>query len=224
MERICSECSAPLGPHATPTKKTCSKSCRDKRGRRIKRQEEESNRKRSQARLLPEHLQPLKAKELKDVAHDVMKEELRPVVREALTDDVLRSVERLIRLTPRMIDCIEEDLHSVDTTIRQRAYTLLARYTLGNPSVAPAPEDPGAQGMTVVFNLPRPGDTEAPEVSVTEAPYDEINVKPCNECAVHKPLGDFEAGSDRCKECHERFREGVLARYGETSSSSEGED
>lgn len=221
MERVCSECSAPLGPHALPTKKTCSKSCRDKRARRIKRQQLAGAAKQNKN---PQHLEPLSAAtrgQLKDATYEVMKEELRPVVREALTDDVLRGVERLITLTPRMIQCIEEDLHDDDKTIRQRAYTLLARYTLGNQSVAPPPQDPAAQGMTVVFNLPRPGDTSTGE---SGTPQDVIDLKQCQECTEHKPPRDFEAGSDRCKECHEKFRQSVLERYGETSTSSETEE
>src|SRR5690349_23145594 len=55
-----------------------------------------------------------------NVAHEVAKEELRPIVRAAITDDTLRAIDKLVGLTGRMIDALEEDLDADDMVIRQR--------------------------------------------------------------------------------------------------------
>lgn len=143
-----------------------------------------------------------------DMVHEVFKEELRPVVREAITEDVLRSVGQMMRLTPKMIELIERDMEDDDPTVRQKAYTLLARYTLGNASVAPAPAEQAQAPMQVVFNLPRPG-SDAPDV-----PEEAVELRECCECHQHKPEDAFVANSERCVDCHQEVQDRVHARFG----------
>lgn len=216
IERRCSEpgCGKPLGPHALPTKKTCSAACRSKRARRIA----AARKKGGQNRGFPEELQPLyqadKGK-IEDAAMEVMRDELQPVVREALTDDVLRAIQDLVSLTPLVVAKIREDIEQdKDTTLRQRAYSLVAKYTLGNASVAPAPTDPAATGMTVNFLMPRPGD-QTPATIEAQSDSEAVELKKCVECTQEHPTTDFVANSDRCTTCHAALQAKVQARFGD---------
>lgn len=204
----CSECKAPL---SHPQAKTCGKTCRSRRSRRIK----SAAKRGAEKRALPEHLQVMSkavTSQIKDTAHEVLKEEMGPVVREAITSDVLRAVDDMVALTPRMVELIKEDMESEDASIRQKAYTLLAKYTLGNPSVAPASAEQQPAPLSVVFQLPRPGDTnsgteEAPPAEATE-------LRECSECHNTAPRSDFPDDAERCVTCHEALRAQVLERFG----------
>lgn len=144
---------------------------------------------------------------------EVMREELQPVVREALTDNVLRSIQDLVALTPTVVAKIKEDLEQeADPTLRQRAYTLVAKYTLGHPSVAPPPLDQAATGIVVNFQMPRPGDATP---SAIEAPQhsDAVELRKCVECTQDKPTTEFVGNSDRCTQCHEALQARVAERF-----------
>jgi hypothetical protein len=204
---VCSECGEAL---ANPQAKTCGAACRQKRARRIKRSQ-------TGRPPLPEHLAVMSAEKGDKLVHEVAKEELRPIVREAITEDVLRAAGRLVALTPMMVDAIEEDLQSSDKILRQKAYSLLARFTLGNQSIAPQADAPAQQPMQVVFNMPRPGSTDAPVPLPAEheddaAPAEEV--QECMECHDYKPLADFFGGSNRCIACHEELQAKVRERFG----------
>lgn len=202
----CSECKEPL---THPQAKTCSAKCRSARSRRIKAQ------RKAPKNQLPEHLGVLSdvvRGETKDTAREVLKEEMRPVVREAITSDVLRAVDDLVALTPRMVDLIREDMESEDPSIRQKAYTLLAKYTLGNPSVAPASAEAQPAPLSVVFQLPRPGDDSA---GTHEAqPAEAVEMKDCQECGKPAPADEFPDNAERCQACHDALRQRVLERFG----------
>lgn len=208
-KRICSECSNRL---ERSTQKTCSTACRSKRARRLKKQRLEASRKGGESNAHPEHLATLAAavnKNAKQVAHETLKEEMKPIVREAITEDVLKSINDLVALTPKMVAAIEEDLNNEDDKyLRQKAYSLLARYTLGNSSVAPAPATAAPGPMQVVFQLPRPGDDGQPPITVEVE-----ELRTCMECQATKPAGEFVANSERCQACHDALQEKVRARF-----------
>lgn len=214
-KRICSEY-GPNNPNCKrtldrPTQKTCSDACRNRRARRLKRQRLEASRKGGEANALPEHLKTLQtaaANEAKQVAHELLKEEMKPVVREAITEDVLSAINDLVALTPTMVEAIREDLSSDDKYLRQKAYSLLARYTLGNSSVAPAPANAAPAPMQVVFQLPRPGDDGQPPITVEAE-----ELRTCMECQATKPASEFVANSERCQSCHDALQEKVRARF-----------
>lgn len=211
FRRTCSECGGSLaakGPHA----KTCSDSCRAKRSRRLKRGKGGLE--------LPDEMKAVSEavrNEVPDIAHDVIVEELRPVVREAMTEDVLRSIHQLVALTPTAIAALAEDLQSDDPVIRNKATTLTLKYTLGHPAlIRPDDADPGKQ-LVVNLNLPRPEQPEivGDETHEGEAVEDADEVRTCDKCLATKSIGDFAADSYRCTECWESQRSDVLARYGE---------
>lgn len=147
-----------------------------------------------------------------DVVRDVMRQEVTPIVREALTEDVMGSIRQLVSLTPKMIAAIEDDLANPDDNVRQRAYTLLAKYTLGNPSVAPAPTTPAtASPMQVFFEMPRPG-AQHQDDPIHDG--DAVELKQCSECQAEKPTTEFVANSERCQDCHDRLQAKVQERFG----------
>lgn len=202
----CSECGASLAGRPSLTK-TCSQACRAKRSRRIRRAQKERGK---QLNALPEHQAVMRdiVRKTPDIAHEVMKAELAPIVREAITDDVMRSVKDLVGLTPKMVAAIEMDLESPDDRVRQKAYELVARYTFGNPSVAPQPQTPANAPMQVFFQMPRPGDADEP----VEAQVEELRT--CVECGDARPSGEFVGNSTRCQECHDKLQAKVRERFG----------
>jgi hypothetical protein len=216
IERRCSEpgCGNPLGPHALPTKKTCSDACRSKRSRRIAAARKQGGQNRAHPEEL-QHIYQADAGKIEDAAMEVMRDELKPVVREALTDDVLRAIQDLVNLTPLVVEKIREDIEQTsDTTLRQRAYSLVAKYTLGNASVAPPPTDPAAAGMHVTFMMPRPGD-QTPVAIEAQADSDAVELKRCRDCEQEHLATDFVANSDRCSQCHAELQAKVQERFGD---------
>lgn len=84
-----------------------------------------------------------------------------PVVREALTDDIMSHIQRFVHLVPQALDAIEKNLKAEDPDVRQKAATTLLRYTMGNPSVAPPPIEESKAPLKVEFMIPR-ADTAGP--------------------------------------------------------------
>ncbi len=214
MSRRCSECGKSLAGRRADVK-TCSPNCRVARSRRLKKQRKENL---AQAHIAsaytPEQAQIAETvKASTDIVRDVVREEVTPIVREALTDDVLAGIQKLVRLTPKMIAAIEVDLTHPDDTVRQRAYTLLAKYTLGNPSVAPAPQQAQTAPMQVFFEMPRPGDESSTGDETLESTA--VEIKECVECKQEKDETQFVGNSDRCQDCHERLQALVREKFGD---------
>lgn len=204
----CSDCvHDPPTALTTVHQKTCSTACRGRRSRRIARQ-----RKKQGSKGLPPAQQAMSdiiQGRTPDILRETIKEELVPLVREAITEDVMRAAASLVSMTPLMVSALHEDLQSSDKILRQRAYTLLAKFTLGNQSIAPQASAPSAQPMQVNFVLPRPGeDAEVTEVAATI-------VRECVECGANKPDDEFMGASDRCIECHEKVQAQVRERFGQ---------
>jgi predicted nucleic acid-binding Zn-ribbon protein len=184
MALVCTECGAAIDA-SYKSKLTCSPKCRKRRERR---------------RYRERH--PGKQHEARDAVitstalKDAVSKELAPVVREALTEEVLTAAKGLIRLTPKAIARLEEDLDGDDPTIRQRAYQTVVKI-VGHPALMPekATEDPQ---LTVHFNLPRP---DGMGVST-----DVVELKQCDFCGESKPLDEFVGASDRCTKCYESLQ------------------
>lgn len=190
MERTCSECGDPIRERGANAK-TCGDACRQARSRRLKR-----TRVRNIEKTKYEPHQKIVAEivngERDDLLHDIVEEELRPVVRESITEDVLTSIGQLVALTPKAIAALEDDLTSDDPVLRQRAYTLLMKYTVGHNALVESPEDADAKNLNVSFHLPRPGaDVESSAEELRE----------CDSCFQHRPLSEFVANSTRCQSC-----------------------
>jgi hypothetical protein len=193
--------------------KTCSASCRNKRARRIKREEKEA----ALARRRPKRAKHViaVAEEIENGAalHEATVEVFKPLVREAMTDSVLAGIQKLIDIQPDAIAALQRDLTNEDDKIRQTAYTLLLKYTMGNPSVAPPSTTASPSGLTVQFNLPRPGDD--PAALPAPVPADAVTLRACDVCGEEKPEHEFVAGSQRCEVCHDKTRDLLRERFGE---------
>lgn len=189
------------------TSKTCTEACRKKRSRRLKRERDE--REGFEAKYPGDGnraIGEIVRHEAYNAIAKATRAEIQPIVREALTEDVLQAVHAMIGLTPRAVELMAEDLESEDAVVRQRAYTLVAKYTIGHPALL-APKDTEAEGQIVVnFNLPRPEAIEG-EVLLDEAP------RICDTCNEEKPAGDFESGSARCSACFEEWKRRVVEQF-----------
>lgn len=207
----CSECSNKLeyedGSPKPAGTKTCTVKCRSARARRLKAEAKKRGGDKRSA-----HVQEI-SDGLKsgDALHEAAVDEFRPLVREAMTADVLRGIDTLIQGTPRALARLAADLDNPDDTIRQRAYTLYLKYTLGNASVAPPSQTAAPAGLTVQFNLPRPGDDPAASISV-ESESEELRA--CGDCHVAKPEHEFVAGSERCQSCFDGMSSMLVERFG----------
>ena len=141
----------------------------------------------------------------------VMKEQLEPVVREALTEDVLRAVQEMLGLTPLAVSALHEDLQSSDVTVRQRAYSLLIKYTVGHKALISTDDLDDNKQLIVNFNLPRPSEEDVVATDLEASEIQESQV--CDVCNQEKPSDQFEAGSSRCQQCHESRKAAILEMY-----------
>lgn len=199
--RLCSECGASLLGRKADTK-TCSQKCRSERSRRLRGL---NTNRRAKELMRPEirELVEVTRGERGDVVDEVVKEELRPVVREAITEDTLRAVQDLIALTPNAVRAIEDDLTSEDPTIRHRAAQLVIKYTVGHPAIVRPPEEEADKQLVVNFNIPRPEELPVPEAEVVT----DEETRECDMCHASKPLAEFVGGSYRCQHCYDEQQE-----------------
>ncbi len=134
-----------------------------------------------------------------------------PIVRESLTAEVLESVGAMVRLLPKMVAGLEEELTgapvwfegkplmgdngkqliAVDPDRRLKAIALLSKYTVGSPALAPQAPPESAPPIAINFGVvPRPNydaDSTAERV--------------CGVGGELRPEADFISGSDRCVHC-----------------------
>lgn len=207
--RTCAECGKPLGSRSVRAK-TCSNACRLRRSRRIRRTRTDFEQLESQGVGAAE-ISAIVRRESPDVITRVMKEELAPIVREALTEDVLRAVQQMLGLTPRAVELLQLDLESPDATIRQRAYTLVTKYTIGHPALLKADDADGSKQIVVNFGLPRPDDVSSP--GTEDTPAEAVELQVCDMCNEEKSAGEFVAGSTRCQDCFAKWRTAIMDQF-----------
>ena len=137
---------------------------------------------------------------VRDILAKTFQEELRPIIREQITEETLRAIQGLVALTPVMVEAIGRDLEHPDPQIRQRAYSVMARYTLGHTAIVTPPEEASRKTMTVIFDgMVRPGQDPEPR---EELPAPEARPRTCDVCQETKPADQFVEDSDRCQACH----------------------
>ncbi len=195
---ICSECPNEISGRA----KTCSDACRAKRHRRLRAGRAEG--------VEPSQRVDLPAGQVEAAIQNTVDAALAPVVREALTEDVLQAIKTLVSHTPQAIAAIVADLESDNDFIRQGAYRLLARYTLGHPALVPD-MDSDKQVVVVVNGVARPQAPAQPGEHLAEAtPIDAEEVtetRLCDTCNEVKPAKEFVGTSHRCQTCFVRARD-----------------
>ena len=204
LARTCSECPNSLegkGPRTV----TCSNACRLRRSRRIRRANARVEEFAEANNVGAQEIAAIVRREAPDVVTRVMKEEIRPIVRESLDEDVLRAIHGMVGLTPAAVQALEEDLLSDDKVIRQRAYSLVIKYTVGHPALV-KDDVTQAQQLVVNFGLPRP---DADDLQ----PANTIELHECDMCHEPKPASEFVAGSDRCTACFAEFAAKIRAQF-----------
>jgi hypothetical protein len=208
--RTCSECGCSLEGRS-PQTRTCSNACRKRRSAR----HAAINKRRVEEEGSPAAVQEIRKivrNEAPDVITRVLGSELVPVVREALTEDVMRAINQMVGLTPLAVAALANDLESEDALIRQRAYTLLIKYTAGHPALV-RPADTNPQGQLVVnFNLPRPDDAGS-ETEAVPADAEQVESRNCDLCGEELPETEFVAGSERCRSCFTAMQRKIEELY-----------
>lgn len=199
-ERKCEICGTDISDRH-PQTKTCSDEHKQQlalRNRNARNGRRNPQRRKVQRKVL----------EAPDEARDVLREELRTFInREALTEDVLAEIKKLVGLAPPAIRLLSTQLDSEDEVIAQRAAGLILKYTLGNASVAPEAHAKQPAQMQVVFGMPD-RNVALTDGNDTLTP-DEGDVRVCNDCHQAKPEAEFVGKSDRCQECFDRMQRKV---------------
>lgn len=169
--------------------------------------------------VVDDELRSMVHSEQTGVIAEVLQNELTPIVREAIDDEILQAIGKLVALTPKAVDALALELEATTTRngeevpdIGRRAVAArtVMKYTVGHPALAPQPT--GRSGLEVNFMLPRPNpeDTQQPEAP---APVEGEEVRECDICHQLKLDSQFVAGSNRCAECHHENRKKVLAQF-----------
>jgi hypothetical protein len=200
-QRPCTECDTLV----TPPRITCSPRCRAARSRRIR------------SRRLSSDEAQLDRTDAPRLAQDILRDELTPIVREAITEEVLEGIQNLIGHIPDAINAAAADLEAEDDVTRQKAYTLILKHGLG-PNLVPSINDDRQQELNVYFGIPRPPVAAQPPASALpvrdpEAPP--IEARQCDTCREFKAPEDFVGSSDRCHECFEGIRKTATDALGE---------
>lgn len=147
-----------------------------------------------------------------DAVQEVLKQELAPLVRESIDEDVIAAISKMVGLTTRAVEVLAADLDSEDKVMRQRAAALVVKYTVGHPALVKSSDETHTP-LEIHFNLPRPdGTVETPLVDAEGEPLEETQV--CDTCKLEKPLAEFVAGSDRCEQCFREARQRILSEFG----------
>lgn len=187
--RKCSECGGSLEGKAS-TAKTCSNRCRVARTRR-----------QSEARASGRTVGALVTDDAERATQELLREELRPVVREAITKEVLDGIHNLIGHVPRAVAVAAALLESTDEKTRYDAAKLILQHTTGNKSVVPDVNAGQGNDLIVKFALPRPEDAQE---GIIEGEV--VTEKQCDSCGQTKPLAEFVGGSERCSECYSQMQ------------------
>ena len=234
-QHICTECGEPfLSP--TTTAKACSDRCKMRRSRRRK---SEGSTFREYAvdtgdiQAAMENAKSAAVDQLPTVAREILGEELRPAIREALTSEVLKGIGDMVDLLPLMNEALRDSLQATrmvrdaegkpiegrdgqyivepDSAERMKASALVLKYTLGQAGLAPQPEAPEQAPMIINFpTMPAlPGYIEGDEP--LDLPQLPEGHRECDICREAKPASEFVAASNRCAVCNEEQRTRIQA-------------
>ena len=200
--RRCLNCGKDISHRGTRAK-TCDATCR-----------QELKRKRDVTAQLPQglvdevnrHATPTAVKRAVEAE---VREVIKPVVREALTEDVLGALQNLVNLTPDAVETLRRDMEGQDAVLAQKAATTVLRYTVGHTALV-TPQEATAPQLVVNFALPRPDDP-------TDTPLEDADateVFECDVCHLELPTTQRVANADRCQDCHDKRKHAILEQYG----------
>ena len=197
--RVCLNCGKDISHRGTRAK-TCDDACRQALSRREPLPQ----------RLVDEVNHNATATTVKKVVEQEVREIIKPVVREALTEDVLGALQNLVSLTPDAVATLARDMQGDDAVLAQKAATTVLRYTVGHQALV-TPQEATAPQLVVNFALPRPGAEDFP-VGPDEAEATEVFE--CDVCHLEQPITQRVANADRCQDCHDKRKHAILEQYG----------
>src|SRR5579875_1548367 len=133
MARTCLNCGADIS-HRDIQAKTCDDACRRAYSRKQRTAKKITQIVR-EAPHGPNTNPPDAATLTKQVVEDEVRAAVKPVVREALTEDVLTALQDLVRLTPDAVTKLGEQINGQDPVLAQKAATTVLRYTVGHTAI-----------------------------------------------------------------------------------------
>lgn len=238
-QKICSECGDPFLA-STEAAKTCCEAHRKRRQRRKEKQGQdftEYDVDISATTAAMEQAAQHALDDLPAVARELLAAEMQPIVREALTGEVLQSLSAMLGMMPLVQAALTDDLTALtmvwndegcplmeadgvtpalvpDYDRRQKAVAMVLKYTVGQPGLAPQPDAPEAAGVTVVFSgMGEPAITSS-AVDLGEERLAELESgesRQCDICELVKPKAEFVGASSRCEDCQDKLRSRVDA-------------
>ena len=149
--------------------------------------------------------------EVPEIGNELIKEELRPIVRDAITGEVLGAIKAMVNLAPQAVAALALDMQDSDPVIRQKAYDLWFRYTVGQKNLHSPEQEQATAPITINFDMPRPTFDSEGEGVIEEAE----ELRECEHCGEEKPAAEFVDDSTRCVTCNEKLQELVKQRLGE---------
>ncbi len=245
-QRICTECGVPFVAQRSNAK-TCGASHRKSRSLRKQREGAKFTEFKvaaGEVQVAMEKASVVALDTLPRAAHEALREEMRPHVREHLTGEVLQAIgEMTSRLLPLAIHALEEDLAAVlpmldrdgfpmldtegqpiwipDGDRRGKATALALKYTVGQPGLSPQPEAPEQAPITVIFPaLPAPTQVHTDADSTAEPLQLAEGERLCDMCGDAKPAAEFVGSSDRCSACHGANRARIEAAIAERTQTA----
>ena len=215
--RRCVICGDALPAGARPDRRTCSPAHakRDQRERAAKAKRAQRDRDsaaQGMGQLTTRDNQPnddvaqLVGRKRDDAIREAFIDEVRPVVREAIDTDVVRSIQGLVGLVPSAVLALQDDLTGDDPRARSVAAALVIKYTMGNPNVTPPREDSRPQ-LTIINSMP---DAASPSVDIVDVPPDADEVRRCDTCRLDKPEAQFPGDGPRCQQCMDERKAQVM--------------
>jgi hypothetical protein len=190
IRQSCRNCDEPLPANSDPRRKYCSDRCRVAFSRHMKSIEPLKGKGGPVA--VPEHIQKARALafgNMEDEVREVMREEIRKTVTQAVKDNVLGAAEGLTHLLPTVIAGLIEDVQSEDWMIRGRAQAVVLKYAM--PFGEEKVEKDDLRIINVIHNVPIP---DSPLGEAIEGQLVEL------AAGVER----FEADWPECSYCHDR--------------------
>lgn len=158
----------------------------------------------------PAYAEVFSESEERTLLQTILREELQPFVREQISEETIQAIGKLYKLVPKALAVLQADLSHPDPVVRQKAVTLIMRYSMSD-SLLPKQEDTSPQ---MHVHVPASLQVPAPEaIDSTVAEDSDVHVlgqRQCEQCGEHKPADQFEGNARRCQRCVDSFRRETL--------------
>lgn len=212
----CRNCDEPLPENSDPRRRYCSDRCRVAFSRHMKSIEPLKGK---GGRHTPEHIakaRQLAFGNLEDEVREVMRDEIRKTVTQAVKDNVLGAAEVMTHLLPSVLAGLADDVKSEDWMVRSRAQAIILKYAM--PFGEEKAEKDDLRIVNVIHNVPIPDSNlgraiEGELVAIEGRETFENDWPECHYCneVKHPDTGGWQSGGDGdqaerwvCKSCEVR--------------------